>query len=185
MKTVLQIFFGLLLITGWSNEAAAQDFRDTNSRALYAGFYLTMPLGPTDNRSFSKKLNYGFAAGPSFEISSPSYDPTGRPMLRAHIIDLKFSARGFERFTIAGTTVVRPGRFGGILWAGQEGEGEGDEGPAEGDDGKKRGVGSTILMVSGAIFLGLIVVYLVSSCGDKVIDKDQDKFLDGSDFCPV
>lgn len=182
MGNAIKILCCLALLTGWSTAAAAQDYRARTDHALYAGFYLTVPLGPRAREGSAQKLRFGFAAGPRFDLRTSRYDPTGRPTLQTRVIDMSFSPKGFERLSLAGTTLVGTKRYAGLLSA--DGDDNGDE--EEGAKKKKgRSFAGTALLVGAIVVGGLLVLFLAASCGDKVFDKDDDKFLDASDFCPV
>lgn len=175
MEHAIKLLCCLAFLAAMPATATAEDYYAKTDHALYAGFYLSVPLGPKARGRSAQKLRFGFAAGPRFDLRATRYDPTRARTLHARIFDLRFSSRGFERFSLAGTTLVGTNRYGGLMAA--------DDAEEGGEEKKKRSPAGTVLLVGAIVVGAALVVVIVSACGDRIFDNDEDKFLDSSDFC--
>jgi len=88
----------------------------------------------------------------------------------ADMVKIDFNAKGFEQLSLAGNPLLQTDIYGRLRYMGLDGD--------ETDEEKRSGVG-TVLMWTGAVLGGLVIVGTLGSCIDGV--PKEEKLLD---FCP-
>ncbi|NVJ69317.1 MAG: hypothetical protein HWE08_03110 [Alphaproteobacteria bacterium] len=148
-------FFSSLvfLVALFSNTSMvqAQQLDELSRRAPYAGVYVSVPLGGTQQQSFTEKAKFGFAAGYQQPLYGRALDLTGRKHVAMKVVNLEFNQRGFDQFAIAGLPFAQKDLTGRVVFL-----------PATEEGGKSGSrVVRTVLLVTGGIIVGSVIIFAV------------------------
>lgn len=159
------------------------DTLDARSGDLYAGAYLTFRFGGARKAQTDNQFKYGFRAGLQAPnrgfLAAQRYDLTGRRVLgqkklQLNLLDTSFDRHGFEKLSLAGAPLVFRGSDGQIYVLSADSEN------GEGKDGSGFKKVGTILLWTGVVIAGIVVVSALSACADG--ESKEEAFLD---FCPL
>ncbi len=174
----------LILIVSLCNSLALQamDYSNGQNAAAnntYVGAYFSMPLGGGKVKAKQERFKYGLTAEYRQNFNSGygskfgQYSTNFKELRQMKLMDLSFSQSGFKSFNVVNLPLISKGVDGRLFYL-------------AGDDAKDKDGNPIVtgLLWGGAIIGGLAVLFIASACGDKILDNDDDKFMDSSDFCP-
>jgi len=159
-----------VLMAFCAGASSAQSFGEQQDRAAYAGAYLSLSFGG-DNTTYKSPVRYGFSAGlrqrsysqsgnyfgTQFDRGDAKINMLGNRDWQARMVDLNFSNRGFERFSLAGTSFVQKDAYGQLQYIGGRYSLDGD-----GKEGSTlRTVGKVILW-TGVAVVGAVAIFAIA-----------------------
>lgn len=132
-----------------------QGYLETQRGTSYAGLYLSVPIG-SGYTAKQDDLKFGFRAGFRYDRRWNNHSIVRTSSLSANMVTLDFTSRGFKQLSLAGMPMIYTDQYGRTIFL--------DDSKNDEEEG---GIGvGTILLWTGGILGGLILVGLAETCLD-------------------